>query len=364
MDYMENLKRPEILIVDDAPEQIQFISSVLKRGEYLVRAITNGKQVFEALKKGVPDLILLDIVMPEIDGFEVCKRLKKDENYSSIPVIFLTAMDDTVSIVKGFEMGALDFVSKPVNPDVLLARVETHIKLKRRTDKLLDAYKGIESFNHMVSHDLKAPLWDIQKLVKYMEQSLASHDMEETEELMEALNEKAEEAGILVDKLSQLTRTSCILLSIEAVDMNKLANQVYEELIANYSDREIEFQCSSLPIVFCDRLLLRQVLINILSNALKFTGDRKPAIININCHKTGMEYVFSIEDNGVGFDMKYSRKLFGMFQRLHSQQEFEGTGAGLAIVKNIINRHNGRVWIEAEQDKGAVFSFTLPLRVS
>lgn len=364
MIYTDSLKRPEILIIDDAPEQIQFIASILKQERYLVRALTDGRQVFEALEKGLPDLILLDVIMPGISGFEVCSRLKQDENYRAIPVIFLTAVDDTDSIVKGFQMGAQDYVPKPVNPDVLLARIETHIELKRRTERLKKAFKELESFNFMISHDLKAPLWAIQKLVKYLDEALSSHDGGETEELMEALHEKSEEASLLVEKLSQLTRMSSIPLKIEAVDMNKLVKEVYEEFTADNTGCEIEFNCPSLPIVFGDRMLLRQVMINILSNAIKYTRYRKPAIISVDFQKTGREYVFSVRDNGVGFDMKYSEKLFGMFERLHSQEEFEGTGAGLAIVKKIIDRHDGRVWIKAEPDKGTAFSFTLPLRVS
>lgn len=364
MDYTKNLKKPEILVVDDAPEHIQFVASILKRGRYSIRAVTDGTQVFKALEKGVPDIILLDIVMPEIDGFEICRKLKEDAAYSSIPVIFFTAVDDSYNIVKGFQIGAEDYVSKPVNPDVLLARVETHIQLKRRTDRLKEAYKEMESFNYMISHDLKGPLWDIQKLVKYLEDAVASGEREDEAELLEALHEKSQEAVDLIEKLSDLTRMSSVPLRIEAVDMNKLVKEVYEEIIIDYYDYDIEFDCSSLPIVFGDRLLLRQVLVNILSNALKFSRNRKPAIISVECQKAGMEYVFSIRDNGVGFDMKYSGKLFGMFQRLHSQQEFEGTGAGLAIVKKIIQRHSGRAWIEAEPDMGAVFSFTLPVRVN
>lgn len=364
MDNTKNLKRPEILIIDDSTEAIQFITSILGQRKYLVRALTDGRHLFEILEEKIPDLILLDIVMPGIDGFEICRRLKQDENNRSVPVIFLTAMDDTDSIVRGFEVGAQDYISKSVNPEILLARVKTHIELKQRTDMLKEAYKEIMEFNYMISHDLKGPLWDIQKLAGYMEEAVASNNRDDMEELLNDINKKAGEASALIVKLSQLTKVSSTPLKIEAVDISKLIKNIYEELVVNCHNRDIEFNCSYMPIVFGDRILLTQVFINILSNAFKFTRDRKPAIITIEYKKKEMEHVFSIRDNGVGFDMKYSGKLFGMFQRMHSQEEFEGTGAGLSIVKRIIERHNGRVWIEAEPNKGAALSFTLPIRVS
>jgi light-regulated signal transduction histidine kinase (bacteriophytochrome) len=326
--------------------------------------LNNSEHLLETLEKKIPDLILLDIVMPGIDGLEICRRLKQDENYRSIPVIFLTAMDDTDSIVRGFEVGAQDYISKSVNPEVLLARVKTHIELKQRTDTLKEAYNEIMEFNHMISHDLKGPLWDIQKLAGYMEEALVSNNRDDEEELLNEINKKAGEAVTLIDRYSQLSKVSSTPLKIEAVDISKLIKNIFKELAVNCHNRDIEFNCSYMPIVFGDRILLTQVFINILSNAFKFTRDRKPAIITIEYQKKGMEHVFVIRDNGVGFDMKYSGKLFGMFQRMHSQEEFEGTGAGLSIVKRIIERHNGRVWIEAEPDKGAALSFTLPIRVS
>lgn len=364
MDFADDLKIPEILIVDDSPEQIQSLASILRHGNYIVHTLTDGKQVFKYLKKGIPDIIILDIMMPDIDGFEICRMLRMEKKYSNIPVIFVTAADTADYIIKGFQAGAQDYLVKPVNPDVLMVRTKAQIELKQKNDRIRRAYKEIEVFNHIISHDLKAPLWDIQKLVKYIMDAKAVNDNDAEEELLSVLNEKAEETVVLVEKLSQLTKMSSVPLKIEAIDMYKLVKETYSEMITYYADRDIRFNCDLLPIVFGDRVLLKQVLKNILSNALKYTKDRKPAVISVGYSKSGMEYVFSIKDNGVGFDMKYAGKLFGMFQRLHSQQEFEGTGAGLAIVKKIIERHSGRVWIKAEPDKGAVLSFTLPRRVS
>lgn len=364
MEYDKNLKRSEIFVIDDRKEITQYISGILRKDKYTVTELNHGRDLFEVLKKSVPDLILLDIVMPEPDGFEICKKIKKDHNYNEIPIIFLTARDDTESELKGFRVGAQDYISKPVNPEILLARVKTHIDLYQRAIRIKKVYKEIMEFNHMISHDLKEPLWGIQKLTEYMDDAVTYDKKEDVRELLNVIRRKACEAVELMDKLSQLTKVSNIPLKIEAIDIGKLAKTIYQELTVNCSHRNIEFICHDMPMVFGDRILLRQVLINVLSNSIKFTRDRNPAIIEIKYHRKGMEHVFIIRDNGVGFDMKYAGKIFGMFQRMHTQDEFEGTGAGLAIVKRIIERHSGSAWIESEPDKGTLLSFTLPIRIN
>lgn len=349
-------RRPEILIIDDSPEQIHLVNAILQEENYLVRALTNGRKLEDSLKNGLPDLILLDIVMPEINGLEICQSLKAHPEYAVIPVIFLTAMNDGDSIIKGFLAGAQDYVAKPVNPRELLARVNTHINLKMKTDKLEEAYKDIEAFNHMVSHDLKAPLWAIQR----MAQHLTKVDAQERDEVVSIMCEKANEAVMLINKFSQISKTLNTRFVEERIDMQQLTEEVYQSLIDDVKNRKVEFSLASLPVVYGDRMLLRQVLVNVLSNALKFTRDRAETVIAIACKRTSTEYVFSVKDNGTGFAMKYADRLFGMFQRLHSEQEFEGSGTGLVIVKKIIERHGGRVWITGEPDHGAELSFTLP----
>lgn len=353
---MNGCNMPEILIVDDSPEQIYLVHSLLREENYQVRALTEGWKVFDSLEKGRPDLILLDIVMPEISGITICKQLKNDERYSSIPVIFLTSRNDSDSIVEGFLAGAQDYVSKPVNPKELLARVGTHIHLKQKTDKLEEAYKEIKMFSHMVSHDLKAPLWSIQTISKHLEHA----DKQEQDEIVSIMCEKAQEAVNLIDKLSEISMMLNTNFVGESIDMHQLVNEVRDLLATEVSTRNVNFSIGSLPVVYGDATLLRQVLINVLSNAQKFTRSRDKAVIEVNCQKNSREYVFSVKDNGVGFNMKYGGRLFNIFQRLHSEQEFEGTGTGLVIVKKIIDRHGGRVWISGEVDNGAEIYFTLP----
>lgn len=353
-------KVPEILIVDDTPEHIQFAAAILRGKKYRVRAITSGTMIYDALKVGLPDLILLDVLMPDIDGYHICESLKSDKRYSSIPIIFFTAMNEEENIVKGFNAGAQDYVLKPVKPSELIVRIETHLDIKYRSDELREAYKEIESFNHMVSHDLKSPIWSINKLTGYLS-DLIEDKNDEIKELLSTILKKSEETVTLIDKYSEMAKLSSTYVQMEDIDVNVLVAEICNEYQNQSSLQKVIFNISKLPAVQGDRILLKQALINMISNALKFSKYRETIVIKINCIKKNTDYVFSIEDNGVGFDMKYALDIFSFSARLHSKQEFEGTGTGLAIVKKIISIHGGKVWITGEVDKGATVYFTLPI---
>jgi light-regulated signal transduction histidine kinase (bacteriophytochrome) len=166
--------------------------------------------------------------------------------------------------------------------------------------------------------------------------------------------------GTLIDDLLQFSRTSRMEMRLSNSDMKGIVQEVFESLHKDYANRTIEWIIHELPLISCDYAMLKLVWINLISNALKFTRTREKAKIEIGLNENNNEYIFFIRDNGVGFDMKYAQKLFGVFQRLHSTEEFEGTGIGLANVQRIVMRHGGRSWAEAELDKGAIFYFSIP----
>jgi two-component system, sensor histidine kinase and response regulator len=370
---MENIycKEPEILIVDDAPEQIHIIVSILKNENYTVRALVHSKDVFHILETVDVDLILLDIMMPDVSGIELCKRIKEDPRYSAIPVIFLTALSDSDTIAHAFLAGAQDYVMKPIKPKELLARVGLQLQLKCKTEKLEIAYKEIESFNHMVCHDLKSPLWAIKSLVGFLNDEYqksvgsleyAQSNMDETKHFLHRLSEKASEAIVLIEKLSELSKISSELIEREPISTHNLLQELINGLMDENKNRKIEILMSkSLPDITGDQLLMRQVFYNILSNAFKYTRNKNCAKIEISCEQAGKEYRFCIADNGAGFNAKYAKGLFQMFQRMHTKKEFEGTGTGLAITKKIIERHHGKIWVESEEELGTQVFFTLPI---
>ncbi|MGE5614428.1 MAG: sensor histidine kinase [Bacillota bacterium] len=238
---------------------------------------------------------------------------------------------------------------------------ELEKRVAERTAKLQEAVRELESFSYTVSHDLKTPLRAVDGYVKILLEDFGSKLDNDAVQMLNNISTIGREAIEMINKLLQYSRMSRAELNRENVDMEKEFNDVYNELRLAYPARDIKMIIEThLPVIFADRVLFRLLVQNILSNAFKFTKGREKAVIRIGCTLTADEYIFYVRDNGVGFNMKYSGKLFGIFQRLHTADEFEGTGIGLVTVKKIIEKHGGRAWIEGKVDEGAVVYFSVP----
>lgn len=232
--------------------------------------------------------------------------------------------------------------------------------LKRNVMQLETANKELEAFTYSVSHDLRAPLRAIDGFSRVVLADYGEQLDEEGRRFLNIIRTNTQIMSQLIDDLLALSRFGRQKIAVSDIDMEALVKAVFEELKPGVSERKIDFIVKPLPRAMGDRVLLRQVWANLLSNALKFTTPREAAVIEVEGRREKDEHVYSVRDNGVGFDMRYADKLFGVFQRLHGMDEFEGTGVGLAIVQRIIYRHGGRVWGEGKVDEGATFYFALP----
>jgi two-component system sensor kinase len=252
--------------------------------------------------------------------------------------------------------------------NILMLRLrETEEELRKQRshlDKLVTeleaANQELESFSYSISHDLKAPLRAIDGYSRMFVKKYASALDEDAARLINVIRSNTEKMGLLIDDLLSFSKVLRNEMRASAIDMETLADEVWKDVQAINQEREFEVRIAKLLPGSGDRRLIRQALVNLFSNAAKFTNNRKPAIIELTSHCESDKIVYCLKDNGIGFDMKYHDKLFGVFQRLHGQ-EYEGTGVGLAIVQRIITRHGCRVWAESEPDKGAKFYFTLPI---
>ncbi len=229
-----------------------------------------------------------------------------------------------------------------------------------RTEQLKAANNELEAFSYSVSHDLRAPLRHINGYVDLLNERFSELLPEKARHYLDTISSSTKQMGTLIDDLLQFSRTGRKELSLVKVDMNILVKEVLEKLKPDLESRKINWSIQELPTVFGDYSLLKQVWINMLDNAIKYSKFKEITEISIKVKQEKGYEVFSIQDNGVGFDMKYAHKLFGVFQRLHAQSEFEGTGIGLANVQRIIHKHNGHVWAEAQLGQGATFYFSLP----
>jgi two-component system, sensor histidine kinase and response regulator len=360
--------------VDDDPASLGTLASQLQSVGLTVMSARSGEAALRRVQHTRPDLILMDIMMPDIDGLEMCRRLKADPKSQDIPVIFITALTDMESRIRGFSMGAVDYVTKPFQSEEVLARVIIHLHLMKLTRDLqqknadLERYsrqleetnRELEIFTSSVSHDLRAPLRMAHGFVGIVLSETTGQISEQHHDYLRRAGESLLRLEKLITSLLNFSRLNQQPIRKELVQTKTVVEQALQSLEAEKIDRQVEIHIGDLPDCSVDATLFKQVWINLLSNALKYTRGRDKAVVEVESWLSGADMVFCVKDNGVGFRKNQAERLFGVFQRLHSESEFEGTGVGLAIAQRIIQRHGGRMWAETEENQGASFFFTLP----
>ena len=274
--------------------------------------------------------------------------------------VIITAVQDEAGRLRGFSNVTRDFTErKRAEEGIRKLNEELERRVIARTAELEAANKELETFTSSVSHDLRAPLRQIAGFSKILLGECSARLDPGAQHYLERIQEGTRRMGQMVDDLLDLARVGRQEPARQLTGLNSLVQEVLKDLEPEYGGREIDWRIGKLPFVECDPALMKQVFANLLSNAVKFTRLRERAVIQVDHMKANNQTLVFVRDNGVGFNMKYADKLFGVFQRLHCAEDFEGTGVGLATVQHIIRKHGGRVWAEAELDKGATFFFSL-----
>jgi len=365
-----------ILIVDDNPQNLVVLETLLNEADYQLTKAHSAQDALMALFDMDFALIVLDVQMPETSGFELAQIIKSRRRTKDVPIIFLTAhYAEDEHILSGYSAGAVDYLTKPINPAILKSKVAVFAELHRkskalnevnrdlntRNEELENANKELEAFSYTVSHDLRAPLRHISAFVELLRIQAEKTLDDESRRFLSIIQRSAREMGQLIDSLLEFSRLGRTEPKLAPVDMNELIQRALDDLKPELQGRDIVWNLGHLPEVEADQALLAQVWTNLLSNAVKYTRPRNPARIEIGCDPVPRpgEFIFFVRDNGVGFDMKYADKLFGVFQRLHREDEFEGIGIGLVSVRRIISRHGGQTWADGKLDAGATLFFTL-----
>lgn len=360
--------QPKILMVDDRPENLVALERLLRDLPVTIFKANGGN---EALKLTIHHdfaLALLDIQMPEMDGYELAEILRHDDKTMNMPFIFISAIyTDSINIFQGYEKGAFSYITKPFEPEVLISKVKFFIDkykqeqaLKIKTRQLEVMNEELESFSYSVSHDLRAPLRAIGGFSKVLHDKAAEQLNPEYLRFLHLIVENVDKMEHLIDDLLAFSRMSRQKQTFSVIDTNELIKQVISDLSQAEPDAKNTFEVCNLPEIHADKQMMHHVFSNLIGNAIKYSSHSEKPLIQVCGNTDENETTISIKDNGVGFDMEYSHKLFKIFQRLHDETEFEGTGLGLAIVKRIITRHNGRVWASAEVGKGATFNVSIP----
>lgn len=355
------------------------LCDTLRDQNYEVTGYASATSALGALRESRFDLLLTDLMMPEMDGISLLRAAHALD--PDLVGVLMTGHGTIDTAVEAMKAGALDYVLKPFKLSAVLPVLSRALTLRRlrlenaalernvreRTAELETANreleaanKELEAFSYSVSHDLRAPLRHIDGFSQLLAESHGEALPPPAQHLLSRVREGAKRMGGLIDDLLNFSRLSRQPLVMRTVDLAQLVQVVLAELEPERAGRQVEVRVGTLPDCLGDTMLLKQVFINLLSNALKFTRKRENALVEIGCEDRAGELVYSVRDNGAGFDMKYASRLFGVFQRLHQVDQFEGTGVGLSIVQRVVHRHGGRIWVEAAVDQGAHFQFTLP----
>ena len=449
----------EILVAEDSPTQAEKLKYILEENDFRVVIASDGKKALETMRAHKPILLITDVNMPEMSGYELCRQVRDDEKLGDLPVILLTSLSDPEDVFKGLECGADNFITKPYEEVNLLARIqyllanvhlrkrekvqismevflagrkhvitsdraqilnlllstyeaavhknrelagarddlaklnaqledkvmertasleaeiterkraqeeirklneELELRVVKRTEQLLVANRELEAFSYSVSHDLRTPLRSIDGFSRILLEDYADKLDDEGRDCLETVRAATQKMGHLIDDMLQLSRITRSEIHVRPVNLSLQVADLAKDLRKTNPGRTVEVVIEPDLIALADPRLIEIALGNLLGNAWKFTSQQPAARIEFGRKMDHGLPTYFLRDNGAGFDMAYAEKLFGAFQRLHTVDEFPGTGVGLATVQRVIHRHGGKVWAEAKVGEGATFYFSLP----
>jgi signal transduction histidine kinase len=363
----QKIDKPLVLIVDDNPKNLQVLGTLLRKTDCNLAAALSGKQALNTIEKVKPDLILLDVMMPEMDGHEVCRRIKSNKETSHIPVIFLSAKSETEDVVSGFELGAVDYISKPFIGSELLARVNTQLYLKKIKDNHAEEIKFKGKFFSIIAHDLRESFGMVFTTVQLLKNEREILSDEETNDLLGNMESTTKNTLDLLENLLEWAKsqTGNIRYSPGKVKLNGAVSEVLKSTADLAHRKNIEINSSLSPVaVFADRNMLLLILRNLLSNALKFTPVG--GAISLSSVSLNGKIKIQVSDNGVGMSPVKIEKLFKIENRVTTPgtENEPGNGLGLILCREFTQQHGGEMGIESTPGGGTSVWFTVPLNES
>jgi signal transduction histidine kinase len=427
-NHQSGMPLGNILVVDDTAENLRLLSTMLTQSGYAPRCVINGKMALRACNSNPPDLILLDIMMPEMNGYEVCQHLKLEAKTREIPVIFISAKDEVFDKVNAFAVGGVDYISKPFQFEEVLARIESHLSLRnlqkqlkeqnvllqeeimsrlaveqtlqeknlilqqeistrRAVEKALQEQNlvlqqeisnrqraesallksnqelarsnaELEQFAYVASHDLQAPLATIASYAQLLEKRYKDQLDSKANKFIGNIVQGCTRMQTLIDDLLEYSRVGRSQKPFQLTDCNHAVQQALANLQGAIRETQAVVTYSELPAVMGDISQLVQLFQNLVGNSIKYRHDAPP-VVHITACKQEKDWLFSVSDNGIGIATQHQARIFQIFQRLHTQKEYSGTGIGLAICQKIVERHGGYIWVESKPGQGSTFYFTL-----
>jgi len=363
---MDSLK---ILIVEDSSADRKLYKRFLTRDsqDFRIYEVDNANDGIDFTRRNVVDCIILDYYLPDTNGLDFMKMFREESLAPETAIVMVTGQGSEETAVQAMKSGAADYITKNSIIEGLfvhtimnaIERAQLRKKVEQYQESLEHSNQALSDFAHTVSHDLKAPLRRMMSFCKLLEEEAGEKLDGEAKTYVERISANA---GRMQRFIDDLLAYSGVLHSHEdqqAVDLNKTVKEVIEVLDPVVQENEAHITVEDLPVIPVYPTKIRQLFLNLISNAIKYHGERVP-VIRIGCDTSGDKYLFIVQDNGIGIAPQYHEEIFRAFERLHSHDAIEGTGLGLSICQKVLDQHNGEIWVESEEGKGAKFFFTLP----
>ncbi|MEQ2449449.1 hybrid sensor histidine kinase/response regulator [Odoribacter splanchnicus] len=362
----------KLLVVDDVQTNVLLLKALLSKDGYGILVANNGQEALEVIRNENPDLILLDVMMPGMDGFEVAERLKSEEYRCEIPIIFLTALDDTQSIVNGFKLGAGDFISKPFRKEELMVRIKHQLSLvaarriiEEKNEELRKTIAGRDKMYSVIAHDLRSPMASMKMLLNTIMMSVEKDKIDpDIFDMLEMSNKTSEEVFSLLDNLLKWTKSQLGKLTVisQKLDISGLADGVVEVMNSVAEVKHIKLIRTDHEsfFVYVDIEMIKSVLRNLISNAVKFSNPDSDIKVGIKAEDG--KVIVSVTDSGKGIKKEDQHKLLkdSTHFTTYGTNSEEGSGLGLLLCRDFARKNGGELWFESEENLGSVFSFSLP----
>ena len=377
-----------VLLVDDDLDNLVALEAILEGPDRTLVKATSGEEALKCLLHDEFAVILLDVKMAGIDGYETAKLIRQREKTRDVPIIFLTSYNkEDAQVIKGYSYGAVDYIIKPLVAEILQSKVAVFIELAKRTaaltrknmelelaermlgertkelaervEELARSNAELERFAYVASHDLKEPLRMVTSYTRLLARRYKGKLDADAEDFINFAIDGASRMEQLIQDLLVYSRVGIRDLFFKPTDCEVVLSQALGNLQAALEESAAVITHDSLPVVKGDATQLVQIFQNLIGNAIKFRVDKAPRV-HVSAEDKGDEWVFSVQDNGIGIDPQYRDRIFVVFQRLHSREEYPGNGIGLAICKKILDNHAGRIWMSSQPGKGSTFYFSLP----
>ena len=362
----------KLLVVDDVQTNVLLLKALLGKEGYGILVANNGQEALEVIRNENPDLILLDVMMPGMDGFEVAERLKSEEFRCEIPIIFLTALDDTQSIVNGFKLGVGDFISKPFRKEELMVRIKHQLSLvaarriiEEKNEELRKTIAGRDKMYSVIAHDLRSPMASMKMLLNTIMMSVEKDKIDpDIFDMLEMSNKTSEEVFSLLDNLLKWTKSQLGKLSVipQKLDISGLADGVVEVMNSVAEVKHIKLIRTDHEsfFVYVDIEMIKSILRNLISNAVKFSNPDSEIKVGIKAEDG--KVIVSVTDSGKGIKKEDQHKLLkdSTHFTTYGTNSEEGSGLGLLLCRDFARKNGGELWFESEENLGSVFSFSLP----